>query len=50
MQTIKTIGIYSIAALFGAALIYLQIRIIRECGLSAILFGGAEWRWIFGYC
>lgn len=41
------IGLGIICAVIGA--LYLQFRIIHDCGWMAF-FHGAAWWWLFGYC
>jgi hypothetical protein len=41
-------GTAFVAGMVGGAL-YLQIRIIIDCGLIGLI-DGAEWLWMFGSC
>ncbi len=45
----REVVLFGLAASVILAGLYIEFRIIHDCGFMA-LFQGAEWWWMFGYC
>lgn len=49
MNALKTATVAAIVAVVVSGAVWLQFRIIHDCGLMGLL-RDAEWWWLFGYC